>query len=110
LPLSEKARIEVFLPDVPDVIYPKLQNQLERELTYAMGGCSLIPGLKGLYLSRLGRIVQDRINLLFIDVKLHLPEDRDALELYVDNLQQSIASVLNEEKVLIVVYGVMHSV
>jgi hypothetical protein len=102
-------RVEFFLPDLPDARYSHLQSTLERELTYAVGGCSLIQGAKGLFHSRSGKIVQDRINLLIVDVNLRIVEDRNEVEAYVDNVQRSVAAALDEEKILIVVHGVWHS-
>ena len=38
MPLSEKVRIEIFIPDLPDPIYGNILEQLGNELTYAYGG------------------------------------------------------------------------
>jgi hypothetical protein len=65
LPLSERARIEIYLPDVPRQAYQELLGALEQEFTYTFGGCTLIRGLEGHYLSRLGLRIRDRINLLY---------------------------------------------
>ncbi len=109
MPLSEKVRIEIFFPDLPDAVYPRLQNELEGEFSRTFGGCSVNLGLKGLYHSKGGKILQDRINLLFTDIKpLRFVEDRELLEEYVDYLHDSIISKLSEEKVLIAVYPVYH--
>jgi hypothetical protein len=45
LPLSEKARIEVYLPDVPRPAYQDLLAALEQEFTYTFGGCTTLRGL-----------------------------------------------------------------
>jgi hypothetical protein len=44
LPLSEKARIEVYLPDLPAPAYRELLDVLNREFTYTFGGCSILQG------------------------------------------------------------------
>lgn len=49
LPLSEKARIEVYLPDLPARAYRELLDALNREFTYTFGGCSILQGLAGSY-------------------------------------------------------------
>ena len=54
MPLSEKARIEVYLPDLPRQAYQDLLDELEREFSYTFGGCTLLRGLEGNYLSRRG--------------------------------------------------------
>jgi hypothetical protein len=56
LPLSEKARIEVYLPDVAHPAYAELLDVFDREFTYAFGGCTLARGRKGSYLSNLGSV------------------------------------------------------
>jgi hypothetical protein len=37
LPLSEKARIEVYLPDQPTAAYRDLLDALDQEFTYTFG-------------------------------------------------------------------------
>ncbi len=64
MPLSERARVEVYLPDLPSPAYQELLESLEQEFTYTFGGCTLVRGLGGNYLSQLGLPVQDRISLL----------------------------------------------
>ena len=102
------ARVEIFFPDLPEETYSRLQNELEKELTYTFGGCSVVQGVKGLYLSQRGRIEQDRINLLFTDIEFRFSEDFAELEEYVEYLHRAIISTLSEEKVLIVVHSVFH--
>ena len=67
MPLSEKARIEVYLPDAPHPAYAELLEVLDREFTYPFGGCTLVRGLEGSYLSRLGAVMRDRVNVLYFD-------------------------------------------
>lgn len=67
MPLSEKARIEVYLPDLPTAAYRDLLEALDREFTYTFGGCTIIRGLDGSYLSRLGPRIRDHINLIYTD-------------------------------------------
>jgi len=91
--------------------YAKTINEFENELTYTLGGCSVIQGMKGLYRSALqGKIIQDRIHLLFVDVELRFDEDRQAVDEYVDALAEAIATALmkSEEEFLIAVYPVYH--
>jgi hypothetical protein len=54
LPLSEKARVEVYLPDLPKQAYQNLLEALEQEFTYTFGGATIIRGLDGSYLSQAG--------------------------------------------------------
>ncbi len=43
MPLSERVRIELFIPDLPDPIYSRLLEELGDELTYAFGGATVTP-------------------------------------------------------------------
>ena len=45
MPLSEKARVEVYLPDVPRLAYKDLPAVLEQEFTYTFVGCPSVQGL-----------------------------------------------------------------
>ena len=54
MPLSEKARIEIYLPDHLAPAYQELLAALDQELTYTFGGCTIVRGLDGSYLSRDG--------------------------------------------------------
>jgi hypothetical protein len=74
LPLSEKARIEVYLPDVPRQAYQDLLGAFEQEFTFTFGGCTTVRGLEGNYLSRLGLQIRDRINLVYTDTPFALEE------------------------------------
>ena len=74
MPLFEKARIEVYLPDVPRQAYPNLLAALEQEFSYTFGGCTTVRGLEGNYLSRLGLRVRDRINLVYSDTPFPFEE------------------------------------
>jgi hypothetical protein len=40
LPLLERARVEVYLPDLPRAAYYNLLDELTQEFTYAFGGIS----------------------------------------------------------------------
>jgi hypothetical protein len=57
----------VYLPDIDHPAYPELLEVLEREFAYSFGGCTLVSGLEGSYLSRIGSVMRDRVNLLYTD-------------------------------------------
>ena len=42
MPLSEKVRIEIFIPDLSDPIYSRILEELGNELSYAFGGCTVV--------------------------------------------------------------------
>ena len=67
MPLLERVRVEAYLPDLPSSEYQNLLRSFEEEFTYAFGGCSIVRGLEGSYLSDSGDRIPDRINLIFSD-------------------------------------------
>ena len=110
MPLSVRTRVEVYLPDLPNPAYQALLDALEQELTYTFGGCTLLRGLSGSYLSVLGLVIPDRINLIYTDTPLALDARSDALSRYTDELREAAFQALEEEAVLVAVYPVLHSV
>ena len=110
MPLSERARIEAYLPDLPSPAYQELLEALEREFIYTFGGCTLVRGLSGSYQSLLGLPIQDRVNLLYTDTPFTFDEGFDRLSRYVDALRQTASEALEEEAILIVAYKVYHAV
>ena len=109
MPLSEKVRIELFIPDLPDPIYFNLLESLGDELAYAFGGCTVVPAL-GKYRSQSGPILPDKINLLFADTSFDWEKDQDIIEHYASELQDAVSRALkNEETILVAAYRVVHS-
>jgi len=109
LPLSEKARVEIYIPDLPVPAYQNLLESLEEEFTYGFGGCIIERGLSGSYLSDLGRPIQDRINLIYTDLPYSLTEHLSVLSIYADERRDSALRALEEEAVLVVVLPIYHA-
>jgi hypothetical protein len=109
LPLSEKARVEVYLPDVPRQAYQDLLAALEQEFTYTFGGCTTVRGLEGNYLSQLGQRMRDRINLVYSDTLFACEENFAQLSRYADELRQAALEALEEEAVLVAIFKVYHA-
>ncbi|HEV7475377.1 MAG TPA: hypothetical protein VGN90_15090 [Pyrinomonadaceae bacterium] len=108
MPLSEKVRIEIFIPDPPDSAYRDLLEELATELSYAFGGCTEVMA-SGRYRSLDGFILSDKINILFSDAPLLWERDRLALEQYIDWVKHAAQRALErEEVVLISVYPICH--
>lgn len=80
MPLSEKVRIEIFIPDLPDPIYNSLLEELADELSYAFGGCT-VSHTSGKYRSDSGVILPDNVNLLFTDTPFDWGKDRKVEEM-----------------------------
>ena len=110
MPLLERVRVEIYLPDLPSSEYQNLLRCFEEELTYAFGGCSIVRGLEGSYLSQAGDRIPDRINLVYSDAPLALSTNFDTVAAYVGELKRVSMEVLSEEAVLISVEQVYHAV
>jgi hypothetical protein len=109
LPLSEKARVEVYLPDLPSATYQDLLSALEQEFTYAFGGCTIVRGLDGSYLSQAGAQIQDRINLIYTDTPYTFEENFEVISAYADKLRDAAFTALEEETVLVAAIKVYHA-
>jgi hypothetical protein len=110
LPLLERVRVELYLPDPHSPEYEDLLRSLTEEFTYAFGGCSIVRGLEGSYLSALGMRISDRINIIYSDLPLILSTDFRILGVYVRALQRAAMNALTEESVLISVEQIYHSI
>ena len=110
MPLLERVRVEVYLPDPHRTEYDNLLRSLEREFTYAFGGCTLVRGLEGNYLSHFGVQMPDLINLIYTDVPLALSIDFALIAAYVRELKHAATEALAEEVVLVAVEQIYHLV
>ena len=109
MPLSVRARIEVYFPDLPQPVYSQLLKVFADEFTYAFGGCTIIRGLDGNYLSNFGQIITDRINLLYTDTPFDFQESFSAISIYTDQLRETAFEALEEEAIFVVAYQIYHS-
>jgi hypothetical protein len=110
LALLERVGVEVYVPDLPAIFYRNLLLSFEEEFTYAFGGCTIVRGLDGNYLSRAGVKTPDRINLIYTDLPLALSTNFESVARYADELKQAAVEALAEEAVLVVIAQVYHAV
>ena len=110
MPLLERVRVEVYIPDLPAAAYRNLLLSFEEEFTYAFGGCTIVRGLDGSYLSRAGIKTPDRINLIYTDLPLALTTSAESVARYAVILKQIAFEALAEEAILVVVKQVYHAV
>ena len=110
MPISARARIEIYLPDVPKKIYRNARKAFEREFLETFGGCTVIKNIKGLYLSAEGKTDTDKIVLLYTDTPFEFRKNRAALSKYTDELRDVAFKATNEESILIVVHEIYHSI
>lgn len=109
MPLLERTRVEVYVPDLSDLAYQDLLNELIQEFTYTFGGCTIIRGLDGTYLSRAALQVQDNINLIYTDTPYSFEGNFEVVSKYADMLKTSVKNALEEEAVLITVAKIYHA-
>ena len=110
MPLLERVRVEVYIPDLPTVSYRNLLSSFEEEFTYAFGGCTIMRGLDGNYLSQAGVKTPDRINLIYTDLPLALAANFETVARYADELKQAAAEALTEEAILVAITQIYHAV
>jgi len=109
LPLSEKVRIEIFIPDLPDPVYASILEELGNETTYAYGGCTVL-STSGKYRSSSGLILPDTVYLLFSDTPFLWSRDLLTVELYAERIRTVVKRALSrEESILVAVYPVFHA-
>jgi len=109
LPLFERGRVEVYVPDSPLPAYQDLLERLEKEFTERFGGCTVQRGLSGNYLSQSGQLIQDRVNLIYTDTPYSFTQNLPLLSRFADELRTNAAEALEEEAILVAVMPVYHS-
>ena len=99
----------MYLPDLPPAAYQDLLDEFDQEFTYTFGGCTIIRGLHGSYLSRLGLSIRDQINLIYADAPFAFEENFARISRYADELRDAAHEALDEEAVLVVALRVYHA-
>jgi hypothetical protein len=110
LALLERARVAVYVPDLPAPHYRNLLRSFEQEFVYAFGGCTIEPGLEGNYLNRSGTTTPERINLIYADLPLALSTNFKSTAHYADELKEGASEALDEESVLVSVAQIYHAI
>ena len=77
----------MYIPDLPKPTYQDLLEAFDQEFTYTFGGATIIRGLDGSYLSRLGFRMQDRVNLIYTDTPFAFEQNFEQVSRYTDALQ-----------------------
>ena len=109
MPLFAKGRIEVYLPDLLEPAYQSLLLALENEFTHNFGGCTVVRGLDGNYLSKSGIKIHDRITVIYTDSPYSFQEHFNILSSYTDDVRKAAFEALTEETILVTAFPVFHS-
>jgi hypothetical protein len=86
-----------------------LVHLLANEFTYSFGGCSIIRGIEGNYLSIRGDPIPDRISVVYTDAPIALSTDFAVVAAYSRKLKEAVIEALAEEAVMISVVQVYHA-
>ena len=110
MPLSKRARIEVYLPVKSKPVYRHLRKAVEDEFLFTFGGCTVISGIKGLYLHSGERRERDSITLVYADMPFGLRGNKALISDYADAVREACGEALPEQSVLVVIQEVFHSI
>jgi PII-like signaling protein len=108
LPLSEKVRIEIYVPDRAEANYQNLLDAFADEFTEAFGGATVLRGFEGRYSSDSGKEEIEKMNLVYADLPLSLAEHKNEITYYLEEIKTAAHEVLNEESILITARTIFH--
>ena len=108
--LSKRARIEAYLPEKKAKAYRRLRAAIQDEFLFTFGGCTVINGIKGLYLLSGEEPETDEITLIYADTPFGLDDNFEAVSEYTDAIREAAAEALPEQSILVVVHEVYHSI
>ncbi|HEY0348500.1 MAG TPA: hypothetical protein VGC60_10155 [Pyrinomonadaceae bacterium] len=105
-----KIRVEVYVPIRYEPAYQDTLTWLIEEFTELRGGCTVNENVGGYYLSRAGKVIDDRVSIVYSDFPMNWEEQSDQAEAldYCATLQSFLLENLWEEEILIAAYLVSH--
>lgn len=107
--LSEKLRIELFLPHNTHPAYKALLATFQEEFTTTFGGCTVISHVEGQYQSEENQqTITDPIQILFVDTNLQPALHQQDVQRHLHQIYETAYEALEEEAILISVYAVSH--
>lgn len=107
--LSKRTRIDVYVPEKKNKVYGRLRRAIESEFLFTFGGCTVIEGIRGLYLRSGKKPESDRITRIYADMPFGMEEHFEAISEYSDAIREAAAEALPEQSVLVTVEEVYHS-
>jgi hypothetical protein len=108
---APKIRVEVYVPIRYEPAYQDTLTWLIEEFTQLRGGCTVQGSVGGYYLSQSGKVIDDRVSIVYSDFPMNwaVPTDQDQALDYCAKLQAFLLDNLWEEEVLIAAYPVSHT-
>ena len=110
LPLSKRARIEIYIPERETSDYALLENVFEQEFLHTFGGCTVIRNIKGMYAGSEGGTKVEPVNVVYSDTPFDFDEHFNEIEHYTEELRKAALEASEEESILVVVNAIYHSV
>ena len=107
--LSKRTRIDVYLPEKSAKVYSRLQKAIESEFVFAFGGCTVIEGVRGLYLRSGTKPEEDRITRIYADMPFSLDDRQAEVSVYADALREAANDAIPEQSILVTVEEIYHS-
>lgn len=107
---APKIRVEVYLPIRYEPAYQDTLTWLIEEFTELRGGCTVNENVGGYYLSQSGKVLDDRVSIVYSDFPMDWVEESDRVDAldYCATLESFLFQNLWEEEILIKAYPVSH--
>jgi hypothetical protein len=107
---APKIRVEVYVPIRYEPAYQDTLTWLIEEFTELHGGCTVNENVGGYYLSQSGRVIDDRVSMVYSDFPMNWNEQSEQSDVldYCATLQAFLLQNLWEEEILIAAYAVYH--
>ena len=109
MPLSKRARIEIYIPERETSNYAVLESVFEQEFLHTFGGCTVIRNIKGIYLGSDKETEVEPVTLVYSDTPFDFDDHFEAIEKYTDDLRVAALEASDEESILVVVHEIYHS-
>ena len=109
MPLSKRARIEIYIPERETSNYAVLESAFEQEFLHTFGGCTVIRNIKGIYLGSDDKADVEPVSLVYSDTPFDFEENFEAIEQYTDALRTAALEASKEESILVVLHAIYHS-
>ena len=106
--LSKRTRIDVYVPEKKNKVYRRLRKAIESEFLFTFGGCTVIEGIRGLYLRSGEKPEEDRVSRIYADMPFAVDEHLRAVSDYADAIREAAAEALPEQSILVTVQEVYH--
>ena len=105
-----KTRVEVYVPIRYEPAYQDTLSWLIEEFTELHGGCTVNENVGGYYLSQSGKVIDDRVSVVYSDFPMNWEKqaDRNEVLTYCATSQTFLLENLWEEEILIAAYQVSH--